>query len=100
MAGQLGDFKEHHFPPCTARHHPRPPTHLHPPPTHTNNSLAFTPLPDEDSTAKTPPITDNSNGIKDKKPHMLDETKSVRDEVHISPNRMKKVTLKDKMGVG
>lgn len=64
MAGQLGDFKEHHFPPCTAYNHPLP--------QYTNNSLTFSPLPDEDSAAKirkTCPITDNSNVIKDKAAH-------------------------------
>ena len=85
MAGQLVDFTEHHFPPCSARDHPLPSSN-----THTNNSLTFTSLPDGDSAAKirkTPPIKDNSNVITDKAAQAgwRDAGVTAQDEIYIPP---------------
>lgn len=102
MAGQLVDFTEHHFPPCSACDHPLPSPYTH---THTNNSLTFTSLPDGDSAAKirkTPLIKDNSNVITDKAAQaglQGSGSDSSRRDLH-SPISHEKVTLKDKMGVG
>lgn len=103
MAGQLGDFTEHHFPPCTACDHPPPLsqcTH-----THTNNSLTFTSLPDGDSAAKirkTPPIKDNSNVITEKAAHAGWRAAGVRvqDEIYIPPIAGKRWHWRIRWGVG